>query len=37
MVAGIKPESDLEQFTDLPVNLFNRLDLAVVAAVNLAK
>ncbi len=37
MLAGIKPESDTEQFTDLPVNLFNRLDLAVTAAINLAK
>ena len=37
MLAGIKPESDIEQFTDLPVNLFDRLDLAVTAAINLAK
>ncbi|VXD13128.1 Succinyl-CoA synthetase (ADP-forming) beta subunit [Planktothrix serta PCC 8927] len=36
-LAGIQPESCRLEFADLPVSLFDRLDLAVVAAVNLAK
>jgi succinyl-CoA synthetase beta subunit len=36
-LAGIKPESCQEQLADLPVNLFERLDLAVDTAINLTK
>lgn len=36
-LAGIQPESCQEQLADLPVNLFERLDLAVDTAINLTK